>query len=238
MAGAGCAFRSDTIYALAPGTHPGLIEVSPNGQARRFANLPAGLPDGIAFDSTGHFGHKLLVADKSHGATTVLAVDCAGRVATITTHAPVLEGGIAVAPASFGAYGGDLIGPNELTGLIYAIAPDGTAATLAVSGLPHGPDTGVESEGFVPPGFGAADSAYLADRLTRHNKHPGTDNILRLAGAELIKEGARAGDLVVATEASARTILVRCAGSCTVKYIAAGPAVTHAEGHIVFTRTR
>ena len=237
VAGAGCSFRSDMIFALQPGAHPGIIEISPSGQARRFANLPAGgLPDGIAFDSTGHFGHKLLVTVRSHAATTVLAIDCAGRVHTITTRAPVMEGGIAVAPASFGRYGGDLVGPNELTGLVFAIAPDGTATTLAVSGLPHGPDTGVESAGFVPPGFGAADYAYLADRFTRHNKHPGTDNILRLAGTELIREGARAGDLLVATEGSARTILVRCASSCTVKYVAAGPAVTHAEGHIVFTR--
>jgi len=29
---------------------------------------------------------------------------------------------------------------------------------------------------------------------------------------------------------------VRCASSCTVRYIAAGPAVSHGEGHIAFTR--
>jgi hypothetical protein len=165
----------------------------------------------------------------------VLAIDCAGGVRTITTHAPVMEGGIAVAPASFSRYGGDLITPNELTGQVFAIGPDGTAATLAVSGLPHGGDIGVESAGFVPAGFGGGDSAYLADRLTRHNKHPGTNNILRLPGSELIKEGVRPGDLLVASEGSARTIVVRCAGSCTVRYIAIGPAITHAEGHIVFT---
>jgi hypothetical protein len=236
VAGAGCSFRSDTIFALQPGAHPGVLEISANGQARRFASLPAtGLPDGITFDSTGHFGHQLLVTVRSHGATTVLAINCRGGVYTITTHAPVVEGGIAVAPASFGRYGGDLIAPNELTGLVYAIAPDGAAATLAASGLPHGPDTGVESAGFVPPGFGPADSAYLADRFTRHNKHPGTDNILRLPGTELIKAGARPGDLLVASEGGAETILVRCAGSCTVHEIAIGPAITHGEGHIVFT---
>jgi hypothetical protein len=46
--------------------------------------------------------------------------------------------------------------------------------------------------------------------------------------------GVRAGDLLVATEASARTIVIRCSTSCTVRYIADGPAITHAEGHIVF----
>ena len=43
-----------------------------------------------------------------------------------------------------------------------------------------------------------------------------------------------AGDLLVATEGGARTIDVRCAATCTVRYVAAGPAIAHAEGHIVF----
>jgi hypothetical protein len=236
VAGAGCSFSSGTLYALDPGSH-GLIQVAANGQAKRFASLPGtGLLDGIAFDATGRFGHKLLVTVKSRTATTVLAVDCAGRASTITSHAPVMEGGITVAPASFGSYGGDLIGMNELTGGVFAIAPNGRAVTLAVSSLPHGPDTGVESAAFVPPGFGPGDSAYLADRFTSHNKHPGTNNILRLSGTDLVRAGARAGDLLVASEGSAQTILVRCTSSCTMKYIAIGPAVTHGEGHIVFTR--
>ena len=145
-----------------------------------------------------------------------------------------MEGGIAVAPGSFGRYGGDLIAPSETTGRVYAIGPDGAVVTLAESGLPHGGDIGVESGGFLPPGFGPGDAAYLADRYSKGNRHPGTNSILRLPGHELIKAGARAGDLLVATEGSARTILVRCASTCTVRYIAAGPAITHAEGHIVF----
>jgi hypothetical protein len=94
----------------------------------------------------------------------------------------------------------------------------------------------VESTGFVPPGFGAGDSAYLADRYSRGNRHPGTNSILRLSGRELLGAGVRPGDLLVATEGSARTIDVRCAATCTVHYIAIGLAVSHAEGHIVFTR--
>ena len=236
-AGASCSFSSDTLYALQPEVPPGVISISASGQARRFANLPAtGLADGIAFDSVGRFGHALLATVKSKTATTVVAIDCTGRVRTITTHAPVMEGGVAVAPATFGRYGGDLIGQNELTGQIFAIGPTGTTVTLAVSRLPHGPDTGVESAGFVPPGFGAGDSAYLADRLTVGNPHPGTDNVLRLPGSELISEGARPGDLLVASEGSAQTLLVRCASTCSLKYVAIGPSITHGEGHIVFTR--
>ncbi len=234
--GAGCSFRSGMIFALRPGGRPGIIGVTPDGRAGRFVNLPAAvIPTGIAFDATGRFGHRLVVTARSHAGTMVLAIDCAGRIRTITSAGPAMEGGIAVAPASFGRYGGDLIAPSETSGHVYAIAPDGTVATVAVPGLPHGGDIGVESAGFLPPGFGPSGAAYLADRYSKGNRHPGTNSILRLPGAELIKAGARAGDLLVATEASARTIALRCTSSCTVRYIAAGPAITHAEGHIVFT---
>jgi hypothetical protein len=236
VAGTGCSFGSGTIFALQPGSHQGIIQIGADGQARRFVSLPAAEgPVGIAFDSTGHFGHKLLVTVRSPAGTSVLAIDCTGGVRTIATHVPPVEGGIVVAPASFGRYAGDLIAPAETIGSVFAIAPDGTVTTLAVSGLPHGGDIGVESAGFVPPGFGASDSAYLADRFTKGNRHPGTDNILRLPGSQLMKAGGHSGDLLVASEGSARTILVHCASSCTVRYIAVGPAVTHGEGHIVFT---
>ena len=107
--------------------------------------------------------------------------------------------------------------------------------TLAVSGQPRGDNIGVESAGFVPPHFGAGDAAYLADRYSKGNKHPGTNSILRLPGSQLVKAVVRPGDLLVATEGSARTIVVRCANTCTVRYIAGGPAISHAEGHVVFT---
>jgi hypothetical protein len=240
VAGAACSFPSGTIFALQPGSRPGIIEIAPDGRASRFTSLPAtATPDGITFDTTGGFGHRLVVTARNHGATMVLAIGCAGAVRTITSGAPPVEGGIAVAPGSFGRYGGDLIAPSETTGRVFAIRPDGTVTTVAISGLPHGGDIGVESAGFLPPGFGPGDAAYLADRYSRGNRHPGTNSILRLPGAELIKADARPGDLLVATEGSARTIIVRCTSTstCTVRYIADGFAVTHAEGHIVFTRT-
>jgi hypothetical protein len=146
----------------------------------------------------------------------VLAIDCAGGVRAITSHAPVMEGGIAGAPASFGRYGGDLVAPGETSGRVVAIRPDGSVVTLVVSGLPNGGDIGVESAGLVPPGSGASGAAYLADRFSKGNRHPGTDSIVRLPGRELIKAGAR-------------TVVVRCASSCTARYIAAGPAITHAK---------
>ncbi len=236
VAGSRCSFGAGTIFALQPGAHPGIIVIGADGLARRFASLPAGdSPTGIAFDSSGRFGHRLLVTVRGHASGAVLTIGCHGGIGTVAAHAPVVEGGIAVAPMSFGRYGGDLVAANESSGRVYAVSPGGSVTTLAVSGLPHGGDIGVESAGFVPPGFGAGDAAYLADRYSRGNRHPGTNSILRLPGAELIRAGVRAGDLLVATEGSARTIVIRCATSCTVRYIADGPAITHAEGHIVFT---
>ena len=211
-----------------------MIEIDAQGQTRRLVDLPAGLsPGGIAFDDVGRFGHRLLVTASSPGGITVDAIDCAGRVATITAHAPSMEGGIVVAPATFGEFAGDLIGADEHSGRLVAVAPDGTATVAARSGLPSGGDIGVESIGVIPadvPGV----SAYLADRRSPGNRHPGTDSILRLTGAQLARAGAQPGDLLVATEGAAKTILVRCASTCTVHHVADGLAVSHAEGHIVF----
>jgi hypothetical protein len=174
------------------------------------------------------------VIDRGPVHTAVLAVDCAGRVQTVAPQGPRMEGGIIVAPASFGRYGGDLIGPDEVSGRVYAIAPDGTVVTLVQPGLPVGGDIGVESTGFVPPGFGAGGFAYLSDHAEPAAKFKGTDSLLRLSGRGLIAAGARPGDLVVATEGGAQTVLVHCSGTCTVRDIAIGlPA--HPEGHIAFT---
>jgi hypothetical protein len=58
----------------------------------------------------------------------------------------------------------------------------------------------------------------------------GTEPYLALAGNDAV----RAGDLLVATEGGAKTIDIRCTATCTIRYVAAGPAIAHAEGHIVF----
>ncbi len=213
-----CPFGSNSLFALEPGTRPGVMVISPAGRERRFASLPPGHSlSGIAFDSVGRFGGRLLVTAGFRGRTTVFAIGCDGRVSVIAAGAPAMEG---------------LIAPDEGSGVVYAVDPAGRVVTLARSGLPAGGDIGVESAGFVPPGTAAA---YLADRFSARNRHPGDDAILRLSAAQLARAGIRAGDLLVATEGGARTIDVRCAAACTVRYVAAGPAIAHAEGHIVFT---
>ena len=235
VTGLGCSFGKDATYALEPNGSPGVISIDKQGQARRFASLPAVRPDGIAFDDVGRFGYRLLVTATLRGGTTVFGVDCTGRVTTIASHAPRVEGGIAVAPLSFGSFGGDLVAPDETTGQIWAIGPGGKTRLIARSPLPAGGDIGVESAAFVPAGFSRDWAAYVADRRSPGNRHPGTNSILRLPGAELTRAGIHAGELVVASEGGAQTIVIDCsATACTVRHIADGPAAAHVEGHIVF----
>jgi hypothetical protein len=233
----GCRAGGQSLYVLRLQKGTGVTAVDQRGEARSFAGLPPnGLENGIAFDSTGRFGHRLLVTATSGSRTTVYAIDCRGSVATVTTSAPKVEGGIAVAPATFGRFAGDLIAPDESSGRVYAIAPDGHSSLVADSGLSRGGDVGVESAGFVPPGFGAASGALVADRRTPGNPHPGDDAVLRIGGSSLLAAGVRAGDLLVATEGGAQTDAITCAGaSCHVRHVADGPTVAHLEGHIVFT---
>jgi hypothetical protein len=164
----------------------------------------------------------------------VYALDCAGTVSVIASHAPAVEGGIAVAPTSFGGFGGDLIAPDENSGQIWAISPDGKASVVARSGLPSGPDIGVESAGFVPAGFTNGWAAYVADRGSPGNPHPGDDSILQLSTTVLANAGVRPGDLVVASEGGGATVLIRCAPTCSARHIVDGPPAAHIEGHVVF----
>ena len=235
VVGGSCSFPSDDVYALVLGSHPGVEVVDRHGHARRFADLPDGeTPKGIAFDTVGRFGGRLLVTGAAGNATPVFALDCQGTVQVLTRSAPRVEGGIVVAPLSFGRYGGQLIAPDEKSGRVVAIDQRGGARTIARSGLATGSDVGIESAGFVPRGFTRAGAAYLADRGAPGGAHPGTDSILILRGTALAGAGVAPGDLLVASEGGAETIAVRCRTTCTVRHVADGPRVTHAEGHIVF----
>ena len=99
-------------------------------------------------------------------------------------------------------------------------------------------DIGVESLGFVPPAFRAADLAYLADRRSPGNPHPGDDRLLGLNAKAIKGVGVRPGDLLAAGEGGAATIAVGCKRACRVRQIANGPAISHAEGHIAFATGR
>lgn len=228
----GCSFGADTVYAISFGSPRGVMSVSAAGRVHPFATIKSpGLIDGIAFDDTGRFGYRLLVATTNGPVTAVAAIDCHGKVQLVTAKAHRVEGGIAVAPESFGRFAGDLIAPDELGGGIYAVTPGGGNLLVARSRLPHGPDTGVESEAFLPAE--GRFEALLADRLTPGNPHPGDNVLLRVSSAALFAAGARPGDLLVASEGGARTDAVRCSNrGCAVRRVADGPAIAHAEGHI------
>jgi hypothetical protein len=237
--GAGCAFRRDVIFVLDPDATPGILRVGRNGRSTRFADLPAGaFPSGITIDTVGSFGYRLLVTSFAAGTTTLNAFDCRGRARVVATGGPHVEGGIAVAPRTFGRFGGKLIAADEVTGRIYAFVPSGLVRLVAESGLPAGGDIGVESVGFVPPKLGRRGAAYLADMGAPGSPTSGSDSLLILAGADLSRANLHPGELIVATEAGAKTLAVRCARLCRVRHVADGPAVAHAEGHITFVRRR
>lgn len=232
---ASCSWNADDLFVLDLTAPPGIARVDPAGHASHFATL-SGVDTlgGIALDTTGRFGHRLLVTGTHNGSqTTVFAIDCQGASSVLASSAPQVEGGIAVAPSTFGQFAGDLIAPDENSGQVWAIDPSGAVSLVVISGLPTGGDTGVESAGFVPPAFSAGGFAYLADRGTPNNPFPGTDSLLRLSADALAAAGIEEGDLLIATEGNGTTIAVRCAEACSVIQAAQGTNGGHIEGHVV-----
>jgi hypothetical protein len=229
----GCSYGTGSVYAIRLQDGRGITRVRPNGRVSRFAGVSApGLINGITFDETGGFGHRLLVTINHRSTVTLDAISCTGAVTTITRSAPRVEGGIVVAPRGFGRFGGDLIAPDELTGRIFAITPRGRSFLVAQANTPHGQDFGVESETFLPPDPQA--QLVVADRLTRGNPHPGDNVLLRVSAGALLAAGARPSDLIVAGEGGGFTDAVGCSSAgCHVRYVAAGPTRAHLEGHIV-----
>lgn len=231
-----CTFARDDLFVLQLKPAGGITRIDAGGLAHQFAEVP-GVDSlhGITFDSTGKFGHSVLVAGPHGGRTTIAAVDCHGSVTVITRTAPVLEGGLTVAPSGFGAYGGDLIATDELSGNVYAISPDGSAQVLVRPAFGTGGDIGVEGAGFVPAGPVENLTAYFADRATPGNPHAGSDHLLALTGPQLARAGVRSGDLLVATEGGAGLAGVRCDSSCSWYPVIADNPVSHGEGHVLVT---
>ncbi|MEO9006439.1 MAG: hypothetical protein ABI401_04900, partial [Candidatus Dormibacter sp.] len=241
VAGAGCSFPTPALYAIRT-SPPSVLRVDlVTGSSSTLAPI-AGVDtlNGIAFDRSGRFGNRLLVIGPHSGQTVVDAVDCNGRVSLVTDSAPRMEGGMEVAPPTFGAFGGDLIAPDEYSGALLAVTPEGTTQIVTHNNLPSGGDIGAESAGFVPPGFSKGGAAYLADRATANNAHVGTDTLLRLTADQLLAAGVAEGDLLVANEGAGTTVAIRCAadGSCTeVLRIGQASDAAHIEGHLLLVAT-
>ena len=234
----GCEFGQDQAFALRLAAPVGVIHIQPDGTLfsplATLANFPA--PGGIAFDTAGRFGNRLLVSGiNSDGTSTIVSIECDGKFTAVTTRGPRVEGGMQIAPPDFGDFAGQLIAPDEVDGKIFAVDEKGNSRLVADSGLPAGADVGSESLGFVPQGFMAAGgAAYVADRVSAGNPHPGTDTILRLTVGQLRAAGVQDGDLLVVSEGGGETISVRCAGGCKVTRIAHASTGAHVEGHVVF----
>jgi hypothetical protein len=228
VSGADCSFSPSTAYVLMATKPAAVVAVDlTSGDSRTLATL-SGVDtlDGIAFDRWGRFGHRLLVTGRRAGATSVMALDCSGKTTLVTDSAPLMEGGMEVAPPAFGAFGGELVGPDEGSGAVIAVAPDGVAQLVARTGLAGGKDIGAESLGFVPAGFGGGGAAYLA----------AGGPLFRLPSSDLLAAGVREGDLLVANAAGATTVAVRCAadGSCSrVATIIQATAGARVEGHLL-----
>ncbi|MBV9599455.1 MAG: hypothetical protein JOZ87_21665 [Chloroflexi bacterium] len=235
---ASCGWRADDVYILDLTSPPGIARVDATGQSSRFATVTGvDTLGGIALDTVGAFGHRLLVTGTHDGnQTAVFAIDCNGTPTVLTTSAPLVEGGISVAPPTFGHFGGDLIASDENSGQVWAIDASGDALLVGVPNLPTGGDTGVESEGFVPPGFISSSKsgyAYLSDRGTPDNPFPGTDSLLRISSTALASAGVQDGDLLVATEGNGTTVAIRCADTCQSFTVAQGTQGGHIEGHLL-----
>lgn len=232
---AGCSFQIGDAYALRQHAPLGLNRVDASGQKSAFATIPnVSALSGITFDTGGAFGYRILVTATIPGSKSeIAAIDCAGTVTVITRAAPVVEGGLEIAPATFGAFAKMLIAPDELSGNIYAIGADGSSRTVAASGLPKGGDIGVEAIGFVPHGWHG--NVYYADRITKGNPHQGTDSLLALTSDSLAGLGVQEGDLLSATEGGATMIDVRCATTCIVQPLITIATRAHGEGHLIFT---
>jgi len=219
VAGAGCRFEAGEIYAL---EGDAISRVSHDGTPARFVEPPAvDRFTGIAFDATGRFGNQLLVAGRKADRTVLFSIDCRGRLKTLTETAPPMEGGMEVAPQMFGNHGGDLIGADETSGDVIFVRYDGTSGVLIRPDLPAGPDVGVRSVGFTPPGFiGRGGTAYVA----------GADALWRLTEDRFSQVAIDENDLIVATK-TGRTTVVRCRATCRT-FPFGDAAGADIEGHV------
>ena len=175
----------------------------------------------------------MLVTNVDAGTTTIDAIDCRGRVAVLTRSGPRVEGGLAVASATFGRFAGDLIRLTSCRATCMHL-PTGTQRCSQDRAYLTGRTLASRARGFVPAYF---KDALVADRRTPGNRHPGDDFILGLSRATLAAAGLRTGDLLVVAEGGALTVRVTCDVSCGVSRVATGPATAHIEGHVVFSST-
>jgi hypothetical protein len=226
----GCTWHRNDIFVLDASAAPGVVRVPRGGVASRFTELPKGeFPSGIAWDGVGDFGHRLLLTTVVKDTTNLYAIDCRGKRTLLRLGGPRVEGGIVVAPRTFGRFAGRLLAANELNGTIYAFDAHGRSAVVATPRVTAGADIGIEALGFSP---GPSARAYLADLGAPNSPTKGSDSLLVLTPR--LPRGA----LLAVAEGGATTVYLTCKKACTLRKILDGNGATHAEGHIAFASSR
>ena len=134
-----------------------------------------------------------------------------GHVSVIAQGAPLVEGGIVVAPPSFGRFGGRADrAPTRTAAASMPSAATARSNLVAESGLPAGGDIGVEALGFVPSRVGRGAAVYFSDLGSPGSPTQGDDSLLVLRGQDLARAALRGGELLAAMEGGGTTIAVRC----------------------------
>src|SRR5256885_10213687 len=149
---ANCNFARDDVFVIRPTPPIGITRVDPQGHASNFVDL-TGVDslNGIVFDTVGRFDHRLLVSGLRNQHSAIVAVDCKGGVVMITSTAPSLEGGFAVAPAGFGTHARALPPPDEHSGVIWTPSATRASQLLGASGTPHRGGRRGASAAILPP---------------------------------------------------------------------------------------
>jgi cupredoxin-like protein len=110
---------------------PQIYQISPDGsQVQLFttiSKLPANGHDGITFDQVGSFGYDMIITSRTG---LVYKVTSAGNATLVGKVGSMIEGP-AVAPDSFGPYGGDVLLAGEGKSEVWAMAPNGTFRGIA-----------------------------------------------------------------------------------------------------------
>lgn len=123
-----------------------IYEISPNGSSVRLFSSPPGASRAsyVAFDMVGTWGNVLFALDdngllwsiKSDGTAKVLENFSSYANAQSSQSGGLKPEGIAVAPQSFGVYGGYLLITLEGAGKVLAIPPNDTSKVTTLAQLP------------------------------------------------------------------------------------------------------
>jgi len=128
-------FPKDNLYVS---SLKSIYEVSPSGDSFRVFSTPPGVSriGYLAFDQVGSWGHALLAVDDNG---LLWSISANGTAKVIEDFGVGLKPeGIAVAPLTFGSFGGDLIVSLERKApQVVAISPSDTSKVVTIAQFPN-----------------------------------------------------------------------------------------------------